>query len=102
MSDQLELNLFGLTRSQFDRLCEYADRAAGKSPDQLLSDAHRHLEQTKVAHATNRMINVKLATAIVEVIEKVVAEWGSLPGAAKNWLAGATHFRASSLHAPVT
>ena len=72
MSDQLELNPSGLTRSQFDRLSEFAHRAGGSTPDELLRDARQHLDQTQAAHVTNRMINARLASAIVEVIERVV------------------------------
>ena len=64
MGEQLELNPDGLTQSQFDRLSEIAHRASGSTPDQLLSDAQQHLEQTRATHATNRMINLRLATAI--------------------------------------
>ncbi len=38
------------------------------------------------------MINLRLATAIVEVIERVVGDWNSLPADARSWLAGAMHY----------
>lgn len=78
MSDQFEFHPSGLTRSQFDRLSEYADRAETISPGQLLEEARQHLEQTQQAHAANRMINVRLASAIVDVIERVANAWDSL------------------------
>ncbi len=96
MSDQLELNPSGLTRSQFDRLSEFAHRAGGSTPDELLRDARQHLDQTQAAHVTNRMINARLASAIVEVIERVVGDWDSLPPNAQNWLAGAMHYFSKS------
>ena len=96
MGEQLELNPDGLTQSQFDRLSEIAHRASGSTPDQLLSDAQQHLEQTRATHATNRMINLRLATAIVEVIEHIVGDWDSLPANSRNWLAGAMHYFSKS------
>ena len=96
MGDQLELYPSGLTRSQFDQLSEFANRASGLDSAQLLDDARQHLEQTVVAHATNRMINLRLATAIVEVIEQVVGDWHSLPDNSRSWLAGAMHYFAKS------
>ena len=89
MSDQFEFHPAELTRSQFDCLSEYAERAAAISPSELLEEARQHLEQTKTAHAANRMINVRLASAIVDVIERVANAWDSLPANHQNWLAAA-------------
>ncbi|MEO2033512.1 MAG: hypothetical protein ABGZ35_15650 [Planctomycetaceae bacterium] len=89
MSDQFEFHPVGLTRSQFDRLSEYADRAETISPGQLLEEARQHLEQTQQAHAANRMINVRLAAAIVVVIERVANMWDSLSANHRTWLAAA-------------
>ena len=96
MGEQLELTPSGLTRSQFDRLSEFAHRAAESTPNQLLDDAQQHLEQPRIAHAKNRMINARLATAIVEVIKRVVRDWDSLPPNARTWLAGAMHYFSKS------
>ena len=96
MGEQLELNPSGLTRSQLDQLSEFAHQASGSTPDQLLRDARQHLEQTIAAHATNRMINLRLATAIVEVFECVVGDWDALSANARSWLAGAMHYFSKS------
>lgn len=89
MSDHFELHPLGLGRSQFDRLSEYADRAETISPEQLLAEARQHLEQTQQAHASNRMINVRLASAIVVVIERLANTWDSLSANHRTWLAAA-------------
>ena len=89
MSDQFEFHPSGLTRSQFDRLSEYADRAETISPGQLLEEARQHLKQTQQAHAANRMINVRLASAIVDVIERVANSWDSLSANHQTWLSAA-------------
>ena len=96
MGEQLEFNSSSLTRSQLDQLSEFAHQASGSTPEELLSDARQHLEQTIAAHATNRMINLRLATAIVEVIERVIGDWDSLPANARNWLAAAMHYFSKS------
>jgi len=96
VGDQLEFNPSGLTRSQFDQLSKYASHAHHKTPQELLEDSRRHLDQTKEAYASNRMINMRLATSIVDVIEKVVEDWESLRPDAKNWLAGAFFYFAHS------
>jgi uncharacterized membrane protein YkvA (DUF1232 family) len=44
----------------------------------------------------NRIINLHLATAIVEVIERVVGDWDSLPANARSWMAGAMHYFSKS------
>lgn len=96
MSDQFEFHPSGLTEAQVDRLSEYADSAELLTPSQMLDEARQHLEQTRLAHAANRMINVRLATAIVDVIERLVKEWDSLPSNARSWLAGAIHYFSTS------
>ncbi len=79
----------GLIRSQLEQLSEFARRASSVTVEQLLSDAQEHLEQTRIAHVSNRMINERLATAIVGVMERVSGDWNSLPATARIWLAGA-------------
>lgn len=96
MGDQLEFHPSGLTRSQFDRLSECADRAVVLSPDELLSAAKQHLEHTRTAHAENRMINVRLASAIVTVLHSIVSKWDSMPGQAGWWMKGAIHYFATN------
>jgi len=96
VDDQLKFHPSGLTRSQFDRLSECADLAEAMSPDTILGAAKRHLEQTRDAHAQNRMINVRLASAIVSVMERVVGNWDFMQENARWWLKGAMHYFATS------
>lgn len=55
-----------------------------------------HVENAASAAVSNRLINVKLARAIGEVIELVLDQWMSLPDSARYWLAGAMLYFASS------
>jgi uncharacterized membrane protein YkvA (DUF1232 family) len=96
VGDQLEFHPSGLTRCQFDRLFEYAGRSEAMSSDDLLSAARQHLEQTRAAHARNRMINVRLASAIVNVLGGVVGTWDTINGKAGWWLRGAMYYFAIS------
>lgn len=84
-----ELFPSGLTRSQFDQLSELVERSADQSPESLQTDVSRHLAATEAAFAKNRLVNVRLATAIVGRIETTIADWESLPTHARPWLKGA-------------
>lgn len=42
------------------------------------------------------MINVRLASAIVSVLELVVSDWDSMQGNARWWMRGAMHYFATS------
>ena len=93
MGDQLDLYPTGLTRSQFDRLSAYAERASGTPLADLRNGVEQHVEQTKLAHEQNRLVNLRLATAISVAIDQTCDRWDELPTHARNWLAGAfTYF----------
>ena len=96
MGDQLEFHPSNLTRSQFDRLSECALGAETISPHDLLAAAEHHLERTRAAHAANRLINVRLASAIVGVLEELVGTWGSMESNQAWWLRGAMDYFATS------
>ena len=89
MAEQLELYPSGLTRAQFASLSQYTDRAKGLTPQELLQDAQHHLERAEAAHGQNRLVNVRLATAIYGAIAAVVDRWDTLPQSPYGWLAGA-------------
>ena len=95
VSNQIEFYPTGIAPSQFESLSQCADQAAVISPDQLLEEANLHLEKTKKAYSANRMINVRLAAAIVGVIESVTNDWGSISANHRFWLAGAIHYFAN-------
>jgi uncharacterized membrane protein YkvA (DUF1232 family) len=96
MSRQVELFPSGLPRSQFSRLNEYVNRASTFTPVQLLEEANIHFQETYAAYQKNRMINLRLAKAIRDTIEKVVSDWNSLPAPSQSWLAGAILYFAKS------
>lgn len=74
MGEQLELYPPSLSRAQFSRLSQYADRAKDLSPQELLQDAQHHLERAKAAHSKSRLVNVRLATAICDTSVTVVGK----------------------------
>lgn len=95
MGDQLEFHPSNLTKSQFDHLSECAYGAETIPPQDLLVAAKQHLERTQAAHASNRLINVRLASAIVGVLEKLMDAWSSLNANQAWWLRGAMHYFAT-------
>ncbi len=95
MAGQLKFSPSNLTRSQFDRLRECAIGAEAFSPTDLLTAAKQHLERTRAAYAANRLINLRLASAIVSVLEGLVPGWGALGSHDAWWLRGAMHYFAT-------
>jgi uncharacterized membrane protein YkvA (DUF1232 family) len=89
MADQLGLFPQGLGRSQLARLTDLSDRAAKMTRAELLQCTQQHLARTRTAFERNRMVNVRLAEAIGQTIEKVTDRWDALPTNARNWFVGA-------------
>lgn len=89
MSEQLALYPAGLTRAQFDQLSTYVNKAASLTPNHLLQEAQHHLDRTRAAYASNRFVNIRLATAICGSFTEVAKRWESLSPHARTWLAGA-------------
>src|SRR5690349_21702926 len=96
INHQLELHPSGLTRSQFELLYRYAGDAESKTPQSLLERASHHLAEIRIAYQSNKLVNVRLATAICDVIETVVARWKTLKASSSFWLAGAILYYATS------
>ena len=96
MSDQLEFHPSGLGEDQLSALTEYADVARLLSAEELRVQTARHLEATAEAHKQNPMINLRLAQALVDSIQKVLASWDSLEGPKQYWLAGAIQYFSKS------
>ena len=89
MDEQLGFHPSGLMYSQLDRLKNYVDQAAPFTPARLLKEADKHLQEALTAYRNNRLVNIRLAEAIREVIEKIISEWEKLPARSQPWLAGA-------------
>jgi uncharacterized membrane protein YkvA (DUF1232 family) len=79
----------GLSRQQHQQLDVYVQQAAHLTVVELRQAVAQHLEATAAVHAQNPMVNLRLATAIRDVIEQVLSAWDDLPPAARAWLAGA-------------
>ena len=89
MSKQLGMFPSGLSREQYDRLNSLIDLAADSTNEHILADAQQHLSLTQQEYEKNPIINLRLATAIVQVIQQVTEDWNSLSTNARNWLTGA-------------
>lgn len=89
MSDQLDLYPSGLTHTQFDRLSTCANKATDFRPQHLLQKVRYHLDRTRTAYASNRLVNVRLASAMCDSFTEVVKRWESLTPNAQTWLADA-------------
>ena len=89
MGEQQQLFPSGLTRSQFDRLSALANNASGKTPTEMVKEAHGHLERIRMAYAQNHMINLRLATAIHEAVRKSLELWEDISETQRSWLMGA-------------
>ncbi len=89
MVEQLTLQPVGLTSTQFKRLSEYAHESSLLPPAALLEKARAHLREAAAAYRRNRLVNLRLATAIGETIGDVIGEWDALPEVARPWLAAA-------------
>lgn len=89
MSKQLDLYPTGLTRAQFDRLAVLSDEASAKPLANILADVRQHAEHAKAAHVRNRLVNVRLASAISDTVDEVAERWQDLPPVARSWLAAA-------------
>lgn len=96
MSTQRQLHPSGLSRTQFDCLSECSETAVALSRKDLLKKASHHLALVATCAINNQMINIKLAQAVGSVIEKIVANWESLPDSARYWLAGAILYFSSN------
>jgi uncharacterized membrane protein YkvA (DUF1232 family) len=96
VGDQLEVQPTNLTRSQFVRLSACANAAESVLPQDLLSATRQHLDRTRAAHAANPLVNVRLAAAIVGVLEELFRTWSCLASNQAWWLRGAMHYFATS------
>ncbi|MCI0523636.1 MAG: hypothetical protein L0Y75_00095 [Acidobacteria bacterium] len=89
MKVQTQLYPDGLTVSQFNRLAKYANRASLFTPSELLAEANCHVDAASAAYQRNRLVNLRLAMAIRDTIEKLTAVWDEQSEAARPWLAAA-------------
>ena len=96
MTTFFDFKTAGLSQSQFDKLSKLAHMASTPDSDQLLIDVRQHFEQTRVAQASNQMVNLRLASAIVDVIERVSGDWDSLSDNCQIWLAAAIQYFSDS------
>jgi hypothetical protein len=96
VTDDLPLYPSGLTPGQICRLEQFATAAEKTSLAALLLAAEQHLRQTEHAYASNRLINVRLAQAMVTVLSGLSNEWSSLTASAQFWLRGSMQYFAKS------
>jgi hypothetical protein len=101
MDAQLPLFPTGLTRTPRDRLMTCAHRAATLTVEELQAVARRHLDAAADAHQSNPCVNLRLATALCDTMERVTMVWETLTPHVRLWFAGAIlHFASSDDDAP--
>jgi hypothetical protein len=93
---QDDLGPTGLTRQQSQQLTVYMQQSAQLTVSALCQAVEQHLSATAAVHAQNPLVNLRLATAIRDVIEQVLSIWDNLTPAACTWLAGAMLYFAKS------
>jgi uncharacterized membrane protein YkvA (DUF1232 family) len=86
----------GISRQQFSSLVEYSHLAEGFDAQQLHRKVQRHLEDAKLVHSRNRIVNFKLASAIAEVLTQVLSQWNDHPSHLRHWIGGAALYFADS------
>jgi uncharacterized membrane protein YkvA (DUF1232 family) len=96
MAEQPEFMPTGISRKQFAALVEYAFQSETLEPADLERHVKRHLDDARIAHSRNRIVNLRLATAIASVAETLLADWDSIAGQHRNWLGGAILYFADS------
>jgi len=96
MADEAGLMPTGVSRMQFAALVEHASLAETLDVTELLRRARRHLDDSRIAHSRNRIVNLRLATAIASVAETLLSEWESIAEQHRNWLGGAILYFADS------
>lgn len=89
MAEQPGLMPTGISRKQFAALVEHASSSETLEPTELRRRVQRHLEDSRIAHSRNRIVNLRLATAIADVAESILLEWESIAKEHRNWLGGA-------------
>ena len=87
----------GLTKNVFAFLSKCVDEIDDVPLANLLQGAEDHLEAVRKAKtASNPLLNVRLAEAIVDVIREVVEEWETIPAHARSWCRGMIQYFISS------
>jgi len=96
VADELGLKPTGISRKQFAALVDYASQSEAFDAAELLRKVKRHLDDAGVAHTGNRIVNLRLATAIGDAAEKLISDWDSIPKEHRNWFGGAILYFADS------
>ena len=96
MTDQYHLCPTGLTHQQYQQLAVYTQQAAHLAVPALRQAVAYHLAAVATVHARNPLVNLRLATAIGEVMAQVLCGWEALAPAVRTWLAGAMLYFAQS------
>lgn len=89
MPHQPRLIPHGLSRDQHSSLLEQASNAIGIEPSFAIDRVRFYLDQIRIAHSKNRIVNVRLAEAISVRLVELLQQWSDLPVDHKYWLGGA-------------
>ena len=88
----LFLTPIGLSQPQLQRLEVLGAQAAECLVEELLGQVESHAEEAQRAHASSRLVNVRLAEAIRDTYRKIVSEWDALPAQSHSWFRGAMQY----------
>lgn len=96
MAEQPGLMPTGISRKQFAALVEHASRSETLETSELRRRVQQHLNDSRIAHSRNRIVNLRLATAIADLAESLLSEWESIPKEHRIWFGGAILYFADS------
>ena len=82
----------GLMSSSFDCLSRCVGEAEAAQLSAIVERAAQHVANAKQQAQSNALINVGLACAILDVMERTSREWQTVPAHAQTWLKGAFHY----------
>jgi len=82
----------GLMASSFECLSRCTAEVQDSDLSAIIGRATQHVTKAERQARSNALINVRLARAILDVMERVKDEWHTVPGHAQEWLKGAFHY----------
>jgi hypothetical protein len=89
MAQQPGLMPTGISRKQFAALVEHAARSETLDPTELQLRVQRHLEDSLIAHSRNRIVKLRLATAITNVAHSLFSKRKLITKEHRDWFGGA-------------
>ena len=95
-SEQKSLFPSGLTKAQSNLLLNAVNQGEQLSIQDLHGRVVKHYDDLVESRKSNRLINIRLAKAIVEVVEGFVRDRDSFSSHSQKWMAGAMYYFSTS------